>query len=124
MSEYLDVIVVLAILWSLAGLKWWFFDKNPKEWKDTMAQWVMGIFFVALVVTVYIQQSNKTYHPYKGRDYEYYAREAAIKKQIEDSLRNDAEVKKPARRLNEELYQEDIPIQELMRQFRGGDTFL
>ena len=47
MSEYLDVIVVLAILWSLAGLKWWFFDKNPKEWKDTLVQWGMGIFFVA-----------------------------------------------------------------------------
>ena len=119
MSEYLDVIIFLAVMWSLAGLKWWFFDKNSKEWKDTMAQWVMGIFFVALVVTVYIQQSNKTYHPYKGRDYEYYAREAAIKKQIEDSLRDDAEVKKPARKLNEELYQRQIPLQELMKGLKG-----
>ena len=32
--------------------------------------------------------------------------------------------KKPARRLNEDLYQEDIPIQELMKQFRGSSIFL
>ena len=31
MSEYLDVIIFIAVMWVLAGLKWWFINKNHKE---------------------------------------------------------------------------------------------
>ena len=83
MSEYLDVIIFIAVMWVLAGLKWWFFNKNHKEWKDTLAQSAMIGFCAVIVITAYIYQSNRTYPPYKGRDYDYYAREAKIKKQID-----------------------------------------
>ena len=82
------------------------------------------VFLKAFTITAYVYRSNKVYPPYKGRDYDYYAREARISKEIKESLSKENRNKKPARRLNEDLYQEDIPIQELMKQFRGSSIFL
>ena len=60
----------------------------------------------------------------KGGDHAYYAREASIKKQIDGILSREYDGRKPARRLNEDLNQKDVPIEDMIRKFWGSNLFL
>ena len=92
--------------------------------KDTLGQWVRGIICLVLVVGAYIYQADREYPPNNGGDHAYYKREAGIKKQIDRVLSRKDSDKKPARRLNEDLYQKDIPIEDMIKKFWGSDLFL
>ena len=92
--------------------------------KDTLGQWVRGIICLAIFVTGYIYQDGREHYPNKGGDHAYYAREASIKKQIDSILSRKEDGKKPARRLNEDLYQNDIPIEDMIKKFWGSDLYL
>lgn len=124
MNNYLGVIGVIAILWLLAGLKWWFFDKNPSEWRDMPGNIMMGIICLALVIGAFMYQADREYPPNNGEDYAYYAREAGIKKHIDNVLSRKDSGKKPARRLNEDLYEKDIPIEDMIKEFWKSGKFL
>jgi len=47
-----------------------------------------------------------------------------LKKQIKRVLSRKDSGKKPARRLNEDLHQKDIPIEDMIKEFWGSDRFL
>lgn len=50
--------------------------------------------------------------------------EAKLKAEVE-AEENTSKQKKPARKLNEELYQREIPIEELIKEgFKGSERFL
>ena len=91
---------------------------------DILKNVMMGIICLALLIGAYISQVDRKYPPNNGGDHAYYAREAGIKKQIKRVLSRKDSGKKPARRLNEDLYQKDIPIGDLIKKFWGSDLTL
>ena len=92
--------------------------------KDTLGQWVRGIICLAIFVTGYIYQDSREHYTSKGGDHAYYVREASIKKQIDGILSREYDGRKPARRLNEDLNQKDVPIEDMIRKFWKSDRFL
>ncbi len=124
MGEYSDVIIFIGTMWLLAGLIWYFFNNNPKKWKDSLGNGMMGIICLVLVVGAYIYQADREYPPNNGGDHAYYKREAGIKKQIDRVLSRKDSDKKPARRLNEDLNEKDIPIEDMIKKFWKSDRFL
>ena len=91
---------------------------------DILKNVMMGIICLALLIGAYISQVDRKYPPNNGGDHAYYVREASIKKQIDGILSRKEDGKKPARRLNEDLYQKDIPIEDMIKKFWGADLFL
>ena len=124
MGEYTDIVVIIVVMWSLAAVVWYFFNDSPSERKDSLGNGMMGIICLVLVVGAYIYQADREYPPNNGGDHAYYAREAGIKKQIKRVLSRKDSGKKPARRLNEDLNQKDVPIEDMIRKFWKSDRFL
>ena len=120
----MDVIVFIGIMWLVAGLIWYFFNNNPNKWKDSLGNGVMGIICLALVIGAYMYQVDREYPPNNGGDYAYYKREAGIKEHIDRVLSRKNSGKKPARRLNEDLYEKDIPIEDMIKEFWKSNRFL